>query len=417
VTVAAERGTLLIVAHAFPPAPAAGAMRPGRFARYLSAHGYRVLVLTATAASPAAFPDVTYVSDQPLARFPRAQRALRLAELAAARLTFPGGEHHSLAWVPAARRAAVALARSHSVTHVLSTFPPLAPHFVGAAVKRRFPGMRWIADFRDPLGRNPATQRRAEHWFQRFERQFVGRADQVIVNTDVVAESLRATYPEWAGKITHVWNGYDPDEALVPLLIPPRQARHLVHVGEIYGGRHPGLLLAALERLSSSGRLAAIRLQVQLLGELDRDSLPEAAALDRLVAARHVVVSPAPRWGEAARRAMAEADFLLIIDWAGPDGGRQVPSKLFSYVRIGRPILAITTGGSPTDRILQRSGVPYAALYPGESVDRHADTLLAFASLSSAPARPSDWFVSEFDGRRQVATVAALLGGSSAASA
>lgn len=411
-TAAGVRGTLLLIAHAFPPAPMAGGQRPGRLARFLPALGFRVHVLTATD-EPATrvAGNVTRVSSQVLPRRRRAQWVLRRTEIAAARLVFPGGEHHALAWVPAARRAALELVRREGVTHVLSTFPPLAPHLVAVAIKRRHPQLRWIADFRDPLAHNPATSRRAEACFQRFERRFVARADQVIANTDVVAETLRAAYPERRDRITHVWNGFDPDEALGATPIPRRAPRHLVHVGEIYGGRDPGPIFSALDRLLRANRLAPGRAQVHLLGELDRASLRDAGLVDRLEATGHVVTSPALLWGPAAVRAMAEADGLLVVDWAGHAAGRQVPSKLFSYIRIGRPILAITTPDSPTDRILRGSGVPHVSLYPGERPERHDDKLLAFLALPSDPTPPSPWFLSEFDGRRQAAVVADLMAG------
>jgi hypothetical protein len=131
---------------------------------------------------------------------------------------------------------------------------------------------------------------------------------------------------------------------------------------------------------------------------------------------RGIVAVSDPDWTAAEnRRAMASVDALLLLDVFS---GLHVPSKLYVYLRIGRPILAITSKGSPADRILSQSGVPYVCLYPEDSAAEVDAKVIRLLEMPSDPVTASDWFFHEFDGIRQAGTLAALLadGGSAQAS-
>ena len=84
---------------------------------------------------------------------------------------------------------------------------------------------------------------------------------------------------------------------------------------------------------------------------------------------------------------------------------------LFIYIRIGRPILAITSKGSPVDRILEGSGIRHVCLYPDEPAEEIDAKVLRFLAMPSAAEKASDWFHEEFDGRRQVEALSKILKG------
>jgi hypothetical protein len=136
-------------------------------------------------------------------------------------------------------------------------------------------------------------------------------------------------------------------------------------------------------------------------------TIPNPEVLDRLVQAG--CVEPVPSVGRAeAARQTAEADGLLLIDLSE---GLQLPSKVFEYIRIGRPVLALTGRNSPADRVLEGSRIPYVPIYPGTPVDGAAEAVLRFLALPTDPVPPSDWFIENFDARRRTAQLMALLAG------
>ena len=109
-----------------------------------------------------------------------------------------------------------------------------------------------------------------------------------------------------------------------------------------------------------------------------------------------------------ALKLMAESDYLMLLDIQ--DGqGYTVPSKLFEYVRTGRPILTVTQPGSPVERILSRSGIPHVFVYPNDPEDTVCRKVQELFELPSDYVKPSDWFLDTFDGRRQTGALASLL--------
>ena len=111
---------------------------------------------------------------------------------------------------------------------------------------------------------------------------------------------------------------------------------------------------------------------------------------------------------DQALEELRTANSLVLLDMTHREG-YTVPAKLYEYVRVGRPILALTDVGSPTQRILAKSGIPHTIITKDDSDERVDEALLEFLSLPSDACRPSEWFAENFDGRRQAASMAELL--------
>jgi glycosyltransferase involved in cell wall biosynthesis len=396
------RGHVLMLAYGYPPENVAGAARPFRFAKYLPRFGYRVSVLTASDQSGnSACEGVHHVPDR-----------TRLWAKALRKLFLPG--EMGLSWIRPACRAAGRLASKTPVSVVFSTSPPAASHVVALWLKVRR-GIRWVADFRDPLIGNPGRMHKGFPYLDRALEALIFRhAGAVIANTDAVAELWRSRHPKWNRKISVIWNGFDPEEDIHAAPIPPRSYKVLTHAGNLYPERDPGIVLSAMDRLAARGLIDAAKLRIRLVGYL-ADSACRSPACQALLSNDILELIPTVPPAQAAR-AMAEADFLLLVDLTCPGAGLQVPSKLFSYIRMGRPILAATIKNSPVDRILSQSGVPYKSIYPDDSAEETDRRLMTFLGLPATPTTCSPWFQSTFDVIAQTAMLAAILNGLNSAS-
>lgn len=392
--------SILILAYFFPPKNAAGAARPFRFYKYLPRCGYVPTVICEGAESPAPLSTVIRASED---RGITA-RCLRILE------HLLGWNGHHLAWLPDAVREARHVIATENTFAVLSTFPPLATHLAALALKRRY-GIQWFADFRDPL-----SVAAGPNWSDRRMRQLtewiiIRCADVVIANTEVAAAILRRRYPNYASKVQVLCNGFDPEDALEPLAVPAGGERVLVHAGDIYSFRHPGRLLLALERVKSRRPDVLGEVTVRLFGEVDRpwNGIADTDAA-RLLASPWLQCCSERIPHDQARRLTAQAAYLLLVDSAGAEAGVHVPVKLFDYIRIGRPILALTKRGSSVQWILDRSGIPSMYLFEDDSDAAIDEKLMAFFQWPIEPASPSQWFMTTFDGAKQVCDLAALLG-------
>jgi glycosyltransferase involved in cell wall biosynthesis len=341
----------------------------------------------------------------------------------------PASAHRASAWIRRLERflpyndrlpwgpyAVSAVRRIHAecpFQAILSSSPPIGSHMPALRLKKEL-GLPWIADLQDPLRGNPTRDR----WWGTpydalLERAIFDHADILLAVTDVVAEDWKRRFPRHAGKIRVVWCGFDPEEPVPPPALRAEGPRILLHAGYLYRQRYPWTLLESLDRLSRSGRLAPSEAVLHLVGAADSfEKLSRHGVVRRLRESGMLRMDGQIVPRAEAIRLTSEADYLLLIDIVNLDQiGYTVPAKIFDYLRAGRPILALTDRRSPVDRILERSGVPAVILYHGESPETVDGKVLELFRLPSTPVTPREWFLENFDGQRQMRTLAGLLDG------
>jgi glycosyltransferase involved in cell wall biosynthesis len=324
------------------------------------------------------------------------------------RFFFPYDE--SVSWVFPALRAAQELVEQIPMDAVLSTVPYLHDHIVALALKRRY-GIPWIADYRDPLVGNPF---RTTHGFpgmmdRFFDARFFSAADLLVAVTDRIQTEWNERCPEVAAKTAVIWNGYDPEEPIGPKAIPARPYRLISHFGSFYLGRTPIPLLSAVLRLIRQGVPEAKRLRIRFVGFLDPRVLTAHGELfEELVTGGYLeLVPPVPR--PRALEMMMESDSLLLADNNEAHMGHTVPAKLFEYLRIGRPILALTVPGSMVERVLRKSGVGFVAVSDELIATEFDARIREFLQMPTDPAILSPQFLGEFNGKEQAGKLAGLI--------
>jgi glycosyltransferase involved in cell wall biosynthesis len=391
---------LLLVAYAFPPENVSGAARPFRFYRYLSEFGISPLVVTASAQIQQQ-PDVVFVRDVPR-ESPRKTFSWHL-ERVVRKFLLPG--QAGLTWSRDAAAQGCKLITRHDRAAVLSTSPPISVHLAALGIKKRL-GIPWIADFRDPMhpSADVVPRKKSIHTF--LEAFFFKHADAILANTDVVARLWSLRYPEHREKIHVIWNGFDPDEVISAAPSPERRFKHIVHVGELYAGRHPGPILASIQRLIARGALLPDSLRLSLIGPSTDSAIPDIDLLRQLARAGIVeyVASQIPQ--DRARLIARQADALLLLQ---PQSGLHLPAKIFEYIRIGRPILALVRRDSPSEHILSRCGVVHRTIYPDDPPDEIDRKIVEFLALPNEPVAPNKWFAEQFNAHRQTGTLSSIV--------
>lgn len=122
--------------------------------------------------------------------------------------------------------------------------PPFRLTWYAAIVKKEFPSIRLIADFRDPwtwgdrLGYNrlPPSEFLAE---KLLEREVMTESDVVLAPADFLTAHLKNEYPEFKDKLVHLPHGFDPSEipASVQHVMPSLNEKlRLVYGGTWYSG-------------------------------------------------------------------------------------------------------------------------------------------------------------------------------------
>jgi len=243
-----------------------------------------------------------------------------------------GGLVYILAGYLRARR----LIEKKGITHVFSTFRPYSDHIIGYLLKRRFPEVYWIADFRDlhvdPLRKNvlwPAFQR----W---CNRRILRRADLVTT----VSEGLKRHLGKLAPRVYVLRNGMgavgESGEGVVPF-----EKFTVVYTGSLYPGQQTaGPLFQAVLQMLEAKTIQRADIQLLYAGKDEAVWKEWLQQYDLSDVGRSLGLVPLKEAQLIQQRAHAN----LLLSWSLPDGGGILTSKVYEYLAAGKPILAIVNG-------------------------------------------------------------------------
>jgi glycosyltransferase involved in cell wall biosynthesis len=246
-------------------------------------------------------------------------------------------------WVPWGVRAGIQAARRHRCKALYSSAPEFTSHLV-ALLTKRLTGLPWIADFRDPWRASPFRHlpyRSVDQFDAWLERCVIHAADRVVCNTEPVRQDFARRYSAMAHKFVTIPNGFDPDEFadIVPRRTVDASKTVLTHAGCFYGKRRPDAIFQSLAQFERQG-LPKHDVVLQLLGAEYCDGVPL-----KEIAAKYGVTDRVRIMGEVPHRHALEysrgSDIQLLVGFSGPGSDLQIPGKLFEYMGVGQPILAL----------------------------------------------------------------------------
>jgi glycosyltransferase involved in cell wall biosynthesis len=349
---------VLIVAYHFPPqAESSGYLRALKFCRYLPDFGWHPRVLTV---HPRAY---ERTSPSQLGEIPASVHVDRVFALDMQRhLSFRGRYLRALAlpdrwasWCLGAIPSGLRSIRRGNFDVILSTFPIATAAYIGWAL-HRITGKPWVADFRDSMTepdypRDPQTWR-AYRW---IEEKVVRDAARLVFTAQSAVRMYLDRYPNLSpDRCSLILNGYDEEDFRDLCAAPQTPSRPLrfVHMGLLYPiERDPKPFFRAISQLQKDGKIDALRVRIELRASGSEPLYREiirAEGIDNLV---HLL-PPLPY--RDALRDLALADGLLVFQAACCD--HQIPAKVFEYLRLAKPILALTSHTGDTAVLLQKTG-------------------------------------------------------------
>jgi len=305
-------------------------------------------------------------------------------------------------WFPGAAAAALGLLERETVSAIYSSSPPASGHLAALAASR-LSGVPWVADFRDPWVTNDFVPLRRTGFLDPIDRCLEGRvvsdADRLVLNTEELRSDFRERYPDLAWKFVTIPNGFDPEEE-IPRPNGPSGTRPftITHAGTLYGHRDPTPILEALSALVARGDLRPSEIRLRFLGSV---AGPERWSPAFAAGPLSESVRFEPKVARAdALRALASSDLLLLIQ-TGTE--LQVPRKLFEYLAVGKPILALVSGGA-TENLLRKDGLA-EIVHP----DRREEIERAILRAVRGAAPPSPGRPARFDFRNLTRDLVGLL--------
>jgi hypothetical protein len=384
---------LLMIIPFFPPMAGGGVYRPLSFVKYLPRYGWQTTVVAPRG-------DAFWIRDERLeSQIPDSCEVIRTdtmsgqAVLARLRRGQPGGGGGGASqkrsagafsvarrlasfflvpdsyagWRPFARRAALEAVSNGSFDAIYSTSPPESSHLAALDVHRRT-GLPWVADFRDPwmnlyLFKPPTPVHAALH--RRLERIVCSRAHTVVA-TRWHEEHMRRVYPDTPG-ITRIPNGFDAAEvAAVNDDEPPRDIFRITHAGMLTQNRTALPFLRGLQTWIE--RAPRIRRRIRVVFAGAREDRNEAAV--RTFGLGDVVEFRDTMPHDETLRLERRSHILLLIKHVNPDYKGMVPGKLYEYIGVRRPVLALAPEGEAAGLVADlRRGVVADQDDPGVLAD------------------------------------------------
>jgi glycosyltransferase involved in cell wall biosynthesis len=337
-------------------------------------------------------------------RQPQFDRYLRsLGALVRSTLYFPDD---TVGWVPFGLAKAIELHYNEPFDVVYTTSPPRSAPLIGLLLKVLC-GVRWVSEFMDPWyppkGR---LRKKSEDWLQGL---LVRKADRVVVMVRQHAEELSTLFDVPSDRLAVVRNGFfEEDFASVETTQADPLAPgyvHLSHFGTIYP-ENAGSFFPALAELVRESPGLKERLRVNIVG-YPPESVVQYAKEEEL---KDILQIHGFIQDRAQVLQMMRSSHCLLLFWGRPDFSRlAVAGKTYDYLRVGRPILAVTHEGGVKE--LVEEGKAGWAVSPTntEAIKEALRALLRnhCQNGSPRPARPE--FVSQFRWDRHAENLAKVF--------
>lgn len=223
----------------------------------------------------------------------------------------------------------------NSITHLFSSYRPWADHVAAWLIKRRYPEIYWVADFRDPHvtpQKDYVVWPRVQAWFNRI---ILRRANLVTAVSAGVAVAFEK---------------YHPGVKVLPNCLDTVNVETYGSCGELftihYSGsiypkkQNPDILFRVLQRWLYIGKIKVGQLRLRYSG---RDKV----WWDRWVEQYNLglINKSSEHAGLAVvRQQMKEASLNLVLSWSRSGQRGILTAKLYEYLAVPSAVLAIVEG-------------------------------------------------------------------------
>jgi glycosyltransferase involved in cell wall biosynthesis len=369
-----------MIAFHYPPlSGGSGVQRALKFSRYLPEYGWQPIVLSAGAkAYPQTGDDL--IHDVPAGIDVRRTFALDTARhlsIWGSYLNWMALPDRWISWWLGAVPVGLRLIRAYRPDAIFSTYPIATAHLIGLTL-HRLTGIPWVADFRDSMTEDnyppEAVTRRCCRW---IENRVVRYSSRLIFTAPLAIKMYLDRYPSLSSeKCLLISNGYDEEDFEDLVFLKPGRSLNphsirLIHAGLIYPEeRDPRPFFRALAQLKSKGAVSAKNLRVELRASGSAEYFGQIIRGLNIADLVHLI--PALPYRESLQDC-AYADGLLLFQAASCN--HQIPAKVYEYLRLQRPILALTDKFGDTAALLNETG-------GGIVVDPTDDGLIAVALIN-----------------------------------
>jgi len=372
----------------FPPTNIMGAVRIGKFAKYLPHYGWEPRVLTVDKVKrdiPVTLP--VEVEESKIERTPY----FGFADSVSSKLLAKGNSNPQrnsrisnwrnavynwlvtslepiyhlptvkllttdpIGWYPYAVKKGFEIINRHSIDVIFSSYGPSTAHLIASQLHKKT-GIPWVADFRDFWAmepNHPKTQpfQLLEEW---IERRVVKGSSMLTTVSEPWARQLEAFHSKRAVVVT---NGFDAEDYVGT--VPLTSKFTLTHTGHLqhWDQRQLPHLFRAIDELRQEGKIHSNNFEARFFGgDIFGSSRNSALSLAEQMGIEQLVTVHGYIPFKESVKVQKESTALLLSRDNNPVSRGVYSGKIFEYLGAGRPILAMALKDDVIDQLLSESG-------------------------------------------------------------
>ena len=236
----------------------------------------------------------------------------------------------------------------------VTTGPPHSLHLIGLGLKKEFPELKWIADFRDPWTeisyyKHLKLTKSSDKKHRDLEQKVFKTADITLATSFTDAENFRK---KGANAIC-ITNGFDSD-ASTALNISDENAQKkftLSYVGVLEQLRNPEVLWKVLDELINENEDFANDFELKFAGRIDDKILIYLKDLR----VKNSIKNLGYLSHDKALQEMVNSNLLLITNFPQESSKGIIPGKIFEYLATGKQILSFGPKDADVAKILDET--------------------------------------------------------------
>jgi glycosyltransferase involved in cell wall biosynthesis len=239
------------------------------------------------------------------------------------------------------------------ISTIITTGPPHSIHLIGLKLRKKNPGLRWIADFRDPWSEwglldSLSVGKLARKQHRRLEAAVLSAADEVITITPFFQRRFEALGNR---KVHLLTNGFDEDDfSGITYSRPDRFTMR--HVGIINEKVDPHPFMEVVSALAREDERFATHARLEFIGEVHPHFRQFVNSSDVL---KGITVFSGNIPHKELVRLYGSSSLLLLILTGYKNAEGYMPGKLFEYLATGLPVLGIGPSAGDAATLLKET--------------------------------------------------------------
>jgi glycosyltransferase involved in cell wall biosynthesis len=255
-------------------------------------------------------------------------------------------------WNKFAFRKACNLIEKEKITTILTTSPPHSTQIIGLRVKKKYPGIKWIVDLRDPWTDiyyydqfyPTFLSKKIDSW---YEKRVLRESDRIITVGPTLKALFSMKIKETGDKTEVITNGYDDSDFLgntagLPSRFTITYTGTLSDKYPLYG------LLKAMKKTEKKHKDILLRFVGTVPDNIKRKLMSEITmhSIEFIPYTNH----------ETALTFMANSSMLLLVIPEHVNNKTIVTGKVFEYIASERPILCLGPVDGDAANLLNQKG-------------------------------------------------------------